>query len=94
MKKFRRWLIHKLGGIYKDDFVKLVLNTQEKKTQKIKVEFTTTFEDIPKEEVKRVLLDGVNRELSTYDFKIKKQELNMCDVYSMELEFILQQGQE
>lgn len=92
MKKgrFKRWLIHKLGGFCKDDIVKPQVITREKELQRIKAEFTTTFEEIPKEEVKRILLDGIYRELSTYYFEIKKQELNKCDVYSMELEFVLQ----
>lgn len=91
MKKFRRWLIHKLGGFCKDDIVRPIISKEkERELQRIKAEFTTTFEDIPKEEVKKILLDGIYKELSTYYFKIKKQELNKCNVYSMELEFILQ----
>ena len=92
MKKFRRWLIHKLGGLCKDDVANktTTIISREKETQRIKAEFTTTFECIPKEEVKRILLDGIFRELSTYYFEIKKQELNRCDVYSMEIEFVLQ----
>ena len=90
MKKFRRWLIHKLGGLCKDDIVKPTILTKEKEIERIKAEFTTTFENIPKEEIRRILLDGIHRELSNYYFEIKKQELNRCYVYSMELEFILQ----
>ena len=91
MKRFKRWLIHKLGGICKDDIIQPVCVHQDKKDiQKIKAEFTTTFENISKEEVKKILLEGIYKELSTYYFEIKKQELNKCDVYSMELEFILQ----
>lgn len=90
MKKFRRWLIHKLGGLCKDDIAKNTIISKEKETQRIKAEFTTTFEDIPKEEIKRILLDSIHKELSTYYFEIKKQELKKCNVYSMELEFILQ----
>lgn len=91
MKKFRRWLIHKLGGLCKDDIVKSpTIISKEKETQKIKAEFTTTFEELSKEEIKRILLDGIFSELSTYYFEIKKRELNKCNVYSMELEFILQ----
>lgn len=91
MKKFRKWLIHKLGGVCKDDIIHPVCVHHDKKDiQKIRAQFTTTFVDIPIEEVKKILLDGIYKELSTYYFEIKKQELNNCDVYSMELEFILQ----
>ena len=91
MKRFKRWLIHKLGGICKDDIIQPACFHQDKKDiQRIKAEFTTTFEDIPIKEVQKFLFKEICQELSKYYFEIKKQELNMCYVYSMELEFILQ----
>lgn len=91
MTRFRRWLIHKLGGICKDDVVQPVITLMEKKEiVRIKSEFTTTFKDIPEEEIKKILLNGIYKELSQYYFEIRKNNLNMCDVYSTELEFVRQ----
>lgn len=90
MKRFKRWLIHKLGGICKDDIIQPVCVHQDKKDiQRIKAQFTNAY-DYPLDKVKKILFEGICQELSKYYFEIKTQEINMCYVYSMELEFVLQ----
>ena len=93
MKKFKRWLIHKLGGLCEDDVIKpnITLISNEKKVERIRAEIIVDREDIPFDDVKRILFDGICKELGKYYFEIKAQELNRYqNKYSMELEFILQ----
>lgn len=93
MKKFRRWLIHKLGGLCKDDIANptITMISKTKEIQRIRTEFTTDRKDIPFEDVKRILFDGICNELGKYYFEIKTEELNRYqNKYSIELEFILQ----
>lgn len=93
MKKFKRWLIHKLGGLCEDDIIKpnITLVSKEKEVRKICAEFISDYEGMPLEEVKRILFDGICKELGKYYFEIKTLEINRYqNKYSMELEFILQ----
>lgn len=92
MKKFKRWLIHKLGGMCEDEIIKPNISfvSKEKTVQRIAV-VAPISKDIPLEDVKRILFDGICNELGKYYFEIKTEELNRYqNKYSIELEFILQ----
>ena len=89
--RFRKWLIHKLGGLCEDDIVKPQALTMEKKIQRVRAEFRIqAYEEIPQERIKRVLLSSIFDELEKYYFEIKKFDLDTICIYSMELEFVLQ----
>lgn len=92
MKRFRKWLIHKLGGICKDDFVKPIIVQEDKKDiVKLRTEFTATKNsNLHTEEIKRILIENLSKELCKFWFQIDTREEEYFYVYSLDFEFVRQ----
>ncbi len=76
MKKFKRWLIHKLGGMCKDEAVRPVFTVEKKKIETLQASVTITrdevayakmnYNDIFEKEVVRTLTNKLAQGLMQY----------------------------
>jgi len=91
MKKFRKWLIHKLGGICEDDIVAPIpiLHQKEKEVVKVHIQMPIPKEIHPtSKEIFHILLDKLTMELSKEYFILNTIEQGEYYVYSMDFEYL------
>lgn len=91
MKKFRKWLIHKLGGICEDDIVQPKIVTQEKHTQMLVSEITfgrlNPQKNAPREHINHMLIQTLSNDLIHF-VKFKEIYTNNEIVYRAYLEVV------
>ena len=68
MKKFKKWLIHKLGGMCYDDFIQPTIIHQNKRTEKLTADilFDENQPLPPQDYVNRMLMDKMVKGLEPY----------------------------
>ena len=89
MKRFRKWLIHKLGGICEDDVAVPILHEKEREIVKLHIQMPIRKEIHPtSREVFHLMLDKLTMELSKEYFILNTIEQGEYYVYSMDLEYL------